>query len=102
MKTLIQNRINGTYAGLQGRWVPTAEEAAWFPTTADALFYCVNRQFRDVQLLVEASGVRGCRSHELAVVNLPLLDSDLDFSGVPFESMQQAHGAGQLGYHRER
>jgi hypothetical protein len=102
MKTLVQHRINGAYAGLLGRWVPTAGEAMWFPTTADALFYCVNRQLRDVQLLVETSGVPGSKSGGLAVVELPLLDSDPDFSRVPFEAMEQAHGAGQLGYHRER
>lgn len=76
MKTLIQHRINGSYAGAEGRWVASPGEAAWFPTTADALFYCVNRQLRDVQLRVADSESSNGREG-LGLINLPLLDSEL-------------------------
>ena len=56
-------------------------EAAWFPSTADALFYCVNRQLRDVQLLVQDSGVPSqlqSNPSSFAVIKLPILDSKLN------------------------
>lgn len=56
-------------------------EAAWFPSTADALFYCVNRQLHDVQLLVADSATPSLMPPDktpFGVITLPILDSELN------------------------
>lgn len=53
MNILLQNKTTLSYVEWGGGWTPSAESARVFQSGLEALFYCLNHHFIDMQILGE-------------------------------------------------
>jgi hypothetical protein len=75
MNVLIQNQSTGMYYGGKGQWVSAEKHAQVFNSTTAALHYCLERESRDIVLVVR------------------FLNSALNFTIAPFtEDLPQNAG----------
>lgn len=58
MKILVQNRRTNAFLMGETQWVKQMDHARTFPTSLEALRFCVNRQLEDMDLLVCFNGRR--------------------------------------------
>ncbi len=58
MNILLQNRKTRDYLEDGGGWTPRAEQARVFASGLEALFYCLNHDFADMQIAGEFADSR--------------------------------------------
>jgi hypothetical protein len=58
MKTVVQHRRTNAFLGADGKWIRRIDHARAFATSLEALRFCVERQLKEVDMLVCYPGSR--------------------------------------------